>query len=98
MARVQYARSAESDLLELWLTIAEDNLEAADNSLDAIQETALLLSTQPKMGRVRPELAEGLHGFPTRTPYILFYLAEPDGIIVVRVLHHARDIDAEYFS
>jgi len=98
MARVRYASTAESDLLELWLTIAEDNPAAADIALDSIQETASLLSTQPGMGRARPELAEGLHSFPTRTPYIVFYLPGPDGVVVVRVLHHARDIDAGYFS
>jgi hypothetical protein len=25
-------------------------------------------------------------------------LPDDDGLLVVRVLHHARDIDAEYFS
>ena len=50
------------------------------------------------MGRARPELSGGLRSFPTRTPYIIFYLPNDDGLLVVRVLHHARDIDAEYFS
>jgi plasmid stabilization system protein ParE len=50
------------------------------------------------MGRVRPELADELRSFPTRTPYIIFYVAEAKGLLIVRVLHHARDIDADYFS
>lgn len=50
------------------------------------------------MGRARPELADGLRSFPTRTPHIIFYMPGADQILVVRVLHHARDIDAEYFS
>jgi plasmid stabilization system protein ParE len=50
------------------------------------------------MGRARPELADGLRSFPTRTQYIIFYLPDADGLLVVRVLHHARDIDADYFS
>ncbi|MEW6352720.1 MAG: type II toxin-antitoxin system RelE/ParE family toxin [Pseudomonadota bacterium] len=100
MARVRYTSIAEADLLELWLTIAEDNIAAAaaDAALDSIHETAVLLSMQPEMGRARPELAERLQSFPTRTPYIIFYLAESDGVVVVRVVHHARDIDAGYFS
>lgn len=60
------------------MTIAEENPTAADEILDVIQATTKLLGAQPEMGRVRPELA--------------------DGLLVVRVLHHARDIDAEYFS
>jgi len=98
MSRIRFTSSAEADLLELWLNIAEENLVAADESLDSIQATVSLLGTQPEMGRARPELADGLRSFPTRTPYIIFYVPDGDDLLVVRVLHHARDIDAEYFS
>jgi toxin ParE1/3/4 len=98
MSRIRFTHSAETDLLELWVTIAEENLIAADEILDVIQATATLLGTQPEMGRARPELAEGLRSLPTRTPYLIFYLSDDDGLLIVRVLHHARDIDAEYFS
>jgi toxin ParE1/3/4 len=98
MPLIRFTSSAESDLLELWLTIAEENPVAADESLDSIQSTVSLLATQPEMGRARPELAEGLRSFPTRTPYIIFYLQENDGVLIVRVLHHARDIGTDYFS
>jgi toxin ParE1/3/4 len=98
MPRIRFTHSAETDLLELWVTIAEENLTAADEILDVIQTTAALLGTQPEMGRARPELAEGLRSLPTRTPYLIFYLPDDDGLLVIRVLHHARDIDADYFS
>jgi plasmid stabilization system protein ParE len=98
MSRIRFTSSAEADLLELWLNIAEENLVAADESLDSIQATVSLLGTQPEMGRTRPELADGLRSFPTRTPYIIFYVPDGDDLLVVRVLHHARDIAAEYFS
>ncbi|OFZ67291.1 MAG: plasmid stabilization system [Betaproteobacteria bacterium RBG_16_56_24] len=98
MSRIRFTNSAEAYLLELWLTIAEENLNAADDALDVIQATASLLGTQPEMGRARPELADGLRSLPTRTPYIIFYVPDEDGLLVVRVLHHARDIDADYFS
>ncbi len=98
MPRIRFTGSAEADLLELWLTIAEENPVAADKSLDAIQATIALLTAQPEMGKARPELSNEIRSFPTRTPYIVFYMPEEDGLLVVRVLHHARDIDAEYFS
>lgn len=98
MPRIRFTDSAETDLLEMWLNIAEDNPSAADESLDSIQATVALLGSQPEMGRARTELADGLRSFPTRTPYIIFYLPDDDGLLVVRVLHHARDIDMEYFS
>ena len=78
MPRIRFTSLAEADLLELWLTIAEENLVAADESLDTVQTTVALLGTQPEMGRARPELANGLRSFPMRTPYII-YLPE-DGV------------------
>jgi toxin ParE1/3/4 len=74
MPRIRFTLSAETDLLELWVTIAEENLTAADEILDVIQATATLLGTQPEMGRARPELAEGLRSLPTAhaIPHFLF--------------------------
>lgn len=72
MPRVRFTHSAETDLLELWVTIVEENLTAADETLDVIQATVKLLGTQPEMGRARPELAEGLRNLPTRSPYLIF--------------------------
>ncbi|MDP2879039.1 MAG: type II toxin-antitoxin system RelE/ParE family toxin [Sulfuricella sp.] len=63
MSRIRYTNSAETDLLELWLTIAEDNLVAADESLDSIQSTVSLLATQPEMGRVRRNWRMGCETF-----------------------------------
>ena len=92
MSTVLFAQSAQTDLLEVWLFIAEENLNAADHVLDTIEQEANILATQSLMGRARPDLAEGIRSWPTSTPYILFYLGHADGITVVRVLHHARDV------
>ena len=92
MACVLFAQSAHTDLLEAWLLIAEENLAAADQVIDAIEQQANTLATQPLMGKARPELAERIRSWPTSTPYILFYLPQENGITVVRVLHHARDV------
>lgn len=92
MARVRLTRSAETDLLEAWLYIAEKNPAAADQLVDAIEREGNTLSHQPLMGRARPELAEGVRSWPTSTRYILFYLPDDEGITLLRVLHHARDV------
>ena len=97
MGRVLYARSAQTDLLEAWLFIAEDKLAAADQVLDSIEQEANTLSLQPLMGRARPELGRGVRSWPTSTPYILFYLAGKQDITVLRVLHHARDVQRQTF-
>lgn len=94
MGKLRYSFSAEDDLLEAWLYVAEDSSEAADRLLDRIDSEARALLMQPKMGRARDELATGLRSWPTATPYILFYFVDPDGITIARVLHHARDVPA----
>lgn len=81
-------------MLEAWLYIAEDSIDAADRLLDRIDAEARALLNQPKMGRTRDELATGLRSWPTSTPYILFYFLDTDGITIARVLHHARDMPA----
>lgn len=43
MPRIRFTNSAEADVRELWLTIAEENLVAADESLDSIQAAVSLL-------------------------------------------------------
>ena len=98
MTCIRFTNSAEADLLGMWLSIAEENLVAADESMDSIQKAVSLLASQPEIGRSRPELSDGLRSLPTSTPYIIFYLSSGDGLLVVRVLHHARDVGAEYFS
>jgi plasmid stabilization system protein ParE len=98
MAGVTLTRSARTDLLDAWLYIAEEDLQAADRLLDKIENESLTLARQPLMGRARPELGEGVRTWPTSTPYILFYLAQTSGITVLRVLHHARDVRMALFE
>ena len=97
MATVDFAQSARTDLLEIWLFIAEENLNAADRVLETIEQEATVLATQPLMGRARPDLAQDIRTWPTSTSYTLFYVAKPDDITVIRVLHHARDVQRVLF-
>jgi toxin ParE1/3/4 len=96
MAAVRYTASAEEDLLEIWISIAQGNPGAADRILDVLEQAARLIARHPRMGRERPELGVSIRSFATKTPYILFYVDDRQGVIIDRVLHHARDIDALY--
>jgi plasmid stabilization system protein ParE len=93
-AFARYSASAEDDLLEAWLYVAEDSIAAADRMLERIDAEIPTLLGQPLMGRARDELAPGLRSWATATPYILFYFADECGIVIARALHHARDIPA----
>lgn len=68
MKALRYTGSAENDLLEAWLFIAEDNLQAADRVVDTIDREARKLLAHPLLGRERPELYDGLRSWPTSTP------------------------------
>ena len=92
MRVVQFTQSAQNDLLEAWLFIAEENLSAADRLLEQIERETQTLLLQPLMGRARPELAADVRSWPTSTPYVLFYTVDEESITVLRVLHHARDV------
>lgn len=98
MARYRFAERARDDLDEIWVTIAVDNVDAADRVTDQIHATAALLASNPNMGRARPELLPELRSFPTKTPYIIYYAPEPKGkgVVIVRVLHHARDVESAF--
>jgi toxin ParE1/3/4 len=50
------------------------------------------LAGNPHIGRARGELSPNLRSIPFGR-YVIFYLALPDGIEIVRVLHGARDLD-----
>ncbi len=86
---------AELDLDEIWSYIATDNPTAADALLDAVGVRCRFVATQPRSGRLRPEIRKGLRTFVVGR-YVIFYRPLSDGIEVVRVLHGARDIQAVF--
>jgi len=98
MPKLTFTETAQADLLQAWLYVADENLAAADGVLAAIEHDAGALLHQPLMGRTRPELGRLVRSWPTSTPYILYYVSEKTGITVLRVLHHARDVQLALFS
>ena len=68
MAQVLYTERAQSDLLEAWLFVAEENPAAADRMLYTIDQAVQALAQRPLIGRARPELDAGIRSWPTATP------------------------------
>jgi toxin ParE1/3/4 len=92
MPTVRKTAQADEDLIDIWVYIAQDNLEAADGLLDEIEDKLVLLSEQPRLGRARPDIAPELRYFPVGN-YLIFYRERTDGIEVVRVVHGARRLN-----
>ncbi len=75
MGEVRLTPRAESDLFEIWASIAPDNIRAAE---------------QPQMGAPRPELSATarilVHG-----RYVAIYEPQADGVLLVAIVHGMRD-------
>ena len=92
MARYTKRPKAETDLLEIWLHIAQESPRAADRLLDRIEAQCRLLADNPRLGRPRPEIASEARAWIVGR-YLVLYRAQDDGIEVVRVVHGAREIE-----
>ena len=94
MARLTITAHARSDLKEIHNHIAKDNPEAAKRFIERLRAKARQLAETPGIGRSRGEdLRPDLLSFPVGH-YVLFYREQPDGIVLVRVIHGSRDLPA----
>lgn len=92
MSRVTRSATSRKDLYEIWLHIAADNFDAADELIDLIEEQIAQLSDFPGMGTRRDELRPGLRSLPVRK-YLIFYTERSrGGMHLVRVMHGARNL------
>lgn len=84
---IRQSHRARTDLIDIWLYIAQRDVLAADRVVD---------ETQPRMGRKRPEIGADIHSFGVMS-WIVFYRIEIEFIDVIRILHGARDFDEQDF-
>jgi toxin ParE1/3/4 len=80
--------------VEIWVTLATEASEAvATRFVRAIEATFEPLRHFPLLGPARDQFAPGLR-VTFHRPYAVYYLARPEAIVIVRVIHGARDIAA----
>jgi len=85
---------AEQDVSDIWDYIADDNIEAADRVLDALENAMVKLAKNPGIGHWREELTDKRHRFFLIYSYLIIYRPETKPLQVIRVLHAARDIQS----
>jgi toxin ParE1/3/4 len=89
--RYRTTRFADQDLVEIWRYIAADNPAAATRLLDDVDKKFAMLARQPLIGEIRDEVRPGLRSFPVGS-YVIYYTIDDDEtVVVMRVLHGARD-------
>jgi toxin ParE1/3/4 len=80
-------------LQDVWDYLSQFNLDAADQTVEAIADTYLTLFDMPMLGRSRDELLPGLRSLVVKK-YVVFYRIEGDVLIIARIIHGARDLEA----
>ncbi|PWC79029.1 type II toxin-antitoxin system RelE/ParE family toxin [Azospirillum sp. TSH64] len=92
MARLEFTAAAEGDLESIGDYIAQDNPLAAIRMVLDIRDHCRKIASMPAIGRSRPELGTGLRSLSV-SPYLILYRAEnADRVIVIRIVHGARDL------
>ncbi|MEO8434444.1 MAG: type II toxin-antitoxin system RelE/ParE family toxin [Pyrinomonadaceae bacterium] len=90
------APRAEADLDEIWYHVAResDSVEVADRLIDSITARFSLLSNHPYVGRTRDEdFGFGSRSFPVGE-YVIVYSVDHEDVLVLRVAHGRRDMEA----
>ena len=91
MPRVDLTLDAQADLREIWNHIAQDSVFQADRLLARFSLKFDYLACHHGLGRPRPELAQSCRSYPLGK-YCFYFRPTEDGILLLRVLHSARDI------
>ena len=85
------SRRADTDIDRICNRIAEDNPDAADRLDEQIHRAIQLLAAFPGMGHTRADVADKRYLFRAVGSYVIAYRVEQKDLVVVRVLHGARD-------
>ena len=88
-----FTPAAQQSLQEISDYIAEDNPDKAQAFIQHLKKQCDVLAENPRMGRARPELQATLRSFPV-SPYLIFYKALKESLLIVNIIHGARDIEA----
>lgn len=89
--RARLSRPARTDLVEIWVYVAENDPKAADRLIEALHSRCNLLARLPRLGRLPPDVAPGIRSFPFGR-YLILYRERKGGIEVVRVCSGRRDL------
>jgi toxin ParE1/3/4 len=90
------APRAERDLDDIWLYVAKESasVEIANLLIDTITERFLLVAGFPYLGRSREdEFGAGYRSLAVGE-YVIIYRVESTDVLILRVVHGRRDLEA----
>jgi len=89
--KYRISRRADTDIERICDYIAQDNPDAADRLDERIHRAIQLLARFPGMGHTRSDVNDKRYLFWAVGNYVIAYRVEPKELVVVRVVHGARD-------
>lgn len=89
--KYRISRRADQDIERICDRIAKDNFAAAERLDEEIHETVKLLARFPHLGHRRADVQKKSYLFRTVGNYVIAYRIERSELVVVRVVHGARD-------
>ncbi len=83
---------ARADITEIWLYISKDDINSANEILDELERKFILLSYNPKLGKLRINASYQARSFPCKN-YLIIYNLHDRNIEIIRILHQSRDLE-----
>jgi toxin ParE1/3/4 len=87
---------AEADLDDIWYYVAKQSgsIEIANWLIESISDRFLVLAKSPHLGRARDEdFGHGTRSFAVGD-YVIVYCLNDEDVLILRVVHGRRDIEA----
>jgi len=95
--RVRFAAKARKDIQDIGDYIARDSRRVARRVVSEIETFCVSLDQSPERYAIFESRAErGVRRAPVGS-YVLFYRIDADGVLVLRIIHAARDIETVAF-
>ena len=89
---VVFRKQALADLNAIGDYIAADNPERACSFIESIKERCIKIGENPTAARLRSEWGPQIRAIVFGN-YLIIYRKEEDEVLILRVIHGARDID-----
>lgn len=85
------SKRADTDFDEIWNYIAQHDPAAADPVENDIHNAIRMLVRWPGMGHRRSDVSDDRYRFWSVGNYVIAYRVEAKKVVVVRIVHGARD-------
>ncbi|UZK69461.1 type II toxin-antitoxin system RelE/ParE family toxin [Sphingomonas sp. S1-29] len=89
--KLRFQRRARSDLDAIYEYVATFDAVAAQRLLDRIGASIARLRDHPRSAPARDEAAIGMRVLSV-AKYNILYRIDPDAVVIVRIIHSARDL------